>query len=47
MKSGAMPRGEAGTDPTTSEPAEDAEKKKDDDIVDADFEVVDDEKDKS
>ena len=47
MKSGAMPGGEAGADPTTSEPTEEAEKKKEDDIVDADFEVVDDEKDKS
>jgi molecular chaperone DnaK len=47
MKSGAMPGAEAGADPATSEPAEEAEKKKEDDIVDADFEVVDDEKDKS
>jgi molecular chaperone DnaK len=47
MKSGAMPGAEAGADSATSEPAEDAEKKKEDDIVDADFEVVDDEKDKS
>ena len=47
MKSGAMPGAEAGADSATSEPAEEAEKKKEDDIVDADFEVVDDEKDKS
>jgi molecular chaperone DnaK len=47
MKSGAMPGAEAGADPASSEPAEEAEKKKEDDIVDADFEVVDDEKDKS
>ena len=47
MKSGAMPGADAGADPATSEPAEEAEKKKEDDIVDADFEVVDDEKDKS
>jgi molecular chaperone DnaK len=47
MKSGAMPGGEAGADTKSSEPAEEAEKKKEDDIVDADFEVVDDEKEKS
>jgi molecular chaperone DnaK len=47
MKSGAMPSGDAGADPTSSEPSEEAEKKKEEDIVDADFEVVDDEKDKS
>jgi molecular chaperone DnaK len=47
MKSGAMPGGDAGADPTSSEPSEEAEKKKEEDIVDADFEVVDDEKDKS
>ena len=52
MKSGSMPRGAPGGapggDPTAAgEPAENSEKKKDDDIVDADFEVVDDENEKS
>ncbi|MEJ6523168.1 MAG: molecular chaperone DnaK [Opitutales bacterium] len=48
MKSGSMPGGAPGGDPTAAgEPAENSEKKKDDDIVDADFEVVDDENEKS
>jgi len=50
MKSGSMPGGAPGGDPTSAgEPAaaEDSEKKKDDDIVDADFEVVDEENEKS
>ena len=49
MKTGAMPGGTPGGDPTTGsdEQTGDSDKKKDDDIVDADFEVVDDEKEKS
>ncbi|MEJ6620617.1 MAG: molecular chaperone DnaK [Opitutae bacterium] len=48
MKSGSMPGGAPGGDPTAAgEPAENSEKKKDDDIVDADFEVVDEENEKS
>ncbi len=49
MKTGAMPGGTPGGDPTTGadEPTGNSDKKKDDDIVDADFEVVDDEKEKS
>ena len=49
MKSGGMPGAgpTEGPSPETDEGGEDSKKKNDDDIVDADFEVVDDEKDKS
>jgi molecular chaperone DnaK len=50
MKSGGMPGAEPseGPSPEAGETGgEDPKKKNDDDIVDADFEVVDDEKDKS
>jgi hypothetical protein len=48
MKSGGMPDGDPGSGPAAgAEAPQDSEKKKDDDIVDADFEVVDDEKEKS
>jgi molecular chaperone DnaK len=48
MKGGGMPEGAPGAGPAAgAEAPQDSEKKKDDDIVDADFEVVDDEKDKS
>lgn len=48
MKSGGMPEGAPGTGPAAgAEAHQGSEKKKDDDIVDADFEVVDDEKEKS
>ena len=48
MKSGGMPEGAPGAGPAAgAEAPQDSEKKKDDDIVDADFEVVDDEKEKS
>jgi molecular chaperone DnaK len=50
MKSGSMPSAgpTEGPSPETDEAGgEDSKKKNDDDIVDADFEVVDDEKDKS
>ena len=50
MKSGGMPGAGTteGPSPDTDEAGgEDSKKKNDDDIVDADFEVVDDEKDKS
>ena len=49
MKSGGMPGAgpTEGPSPETDEGGGDSKKKNDDDIVDADFEVVDDEKDKS
>jgi hypothetical protein len=50
MKSGGMPQGDPGAgDPSSAnnESGAEPEKKKEDDIVDADFEVVDDEKEKS
>jgi len=48
MKGGGMPEGAPGAGPAAgAEAPQDSEKKKDDDIVDADFEVVDDEKEKS
>ena len=48
MKSGGMPEGTPGPEAASgAETPPDSEKKKDDDIVDADFEVVDDEKEKS
>jgi molecular chaperone DnaK len=50
MKSGGMPEGDPGAGGPSSannDSGEEPEKKKEDDIVDADFEVVDDEKEKS
>ena len=50
MKSGGMPGAGPSEGPsaeTDEAGGEDSKKKNDDDIVDADFEVVDDEKDKS
>jgi len=44
----SVPEGAPGAGPAAgAEAPQDSEKKKDDDIVDADFEVVDDEKEKS
>lgn len=48
MKTGGMPDDDPGAGPVAgAEAPQDSEKKKEDDIVDADFEVVDDEKEKS